>query len=231
MPVFLLDDNEVDFPPVELARPDGLLAVGGDLSVKRLLKAYKTGIFPWFNQGEPILWWSPNPRMVLFPQELHISKRLQRTIRQNKFRITCNVAFRQVMELCALVRLEKGETTWINQQMLDAYCKLHELGYCYSVEAWQGDYLAGGLYGVLLGSVFFGESMFARVKEASKVAFVHMVQAFYQRGLMLIDCQVETSHLRRFGAKPIPRILFNQLLHKWTKEEIKKVDPGPLPID
>ncbi len=231
MPVFLLDTSSVEFPPVELARADGLLAVGGDLRAERLLRAYKHGIFPWYNEGEPILWWSPDPRLVLFPSKLHVSRRLARVIRQRRFDVTCNLEFRKVMELCGLVRKERGEGTWINPQMLDAYCRLHDLGYGISVESWYQGELVGGLYGILFGSVFFGESMFAIKKEASKVAFVHMVKAFCQRGLRLVDCQVETGHLKRFGAQLIPRSLFNQLLDKWTRESIRKVSPGPLPID
>ncbi len=221
----------MDFPPVDLARPDGLLAVGGDLCVERLLTAYRYGIFPWFSEGEPILWWSPDPRLVLFPRELHIPKRLARTVRQRRFEVTCNLAFRKVIEHCRMVRKKRGESTWINQQMIDAYCRLYDIGYGLSVESWRQGELVGGLYGIMLGSVFFGESMFTIEKEASKVAFVHFVRFFSRRGLQLIDCQVETGHLKRFGARQIPRPLFVSLLNKWTGREIKKVPPGPLPAD
>ena len=229
MPVFLLDELSYEFPPVELSRPDGLLAVGGDLSVKRLLNAYRSGIFPWYNQGEPILWWSPDPRLVLFPEELHVPRRLKREMRKGRFRITCNRAFRQVMEQCGQTRLWQNQGTWINREMINAYCRLHELGYALSFEAWRDEKLVGGLYGVILGSVFFGESMFHRERDASKVAFVHFVNDFKQRGLRLIDCQVETEHLKRFGARLIPRPRFLELLVRWQKVPLKKGLPGPSP--
>ncbi len=228
MPVFLLDDHSPEFPPVELARSDGLLAVGGDLSVNRLLNAYSAGIFPWYNEGEPLLWWSPDPRLVLFPEELHVPRRLERVIRQNRFRITCNLAFNEVMEACGQIRRRRGEGTWINRDMLHAYTALHELGYGLSVEAWRKGVLVGGLYGVFLGSVFYGESMFSGEKEASKVAFVHFVRNFRQRGLRLIDCQVETGHLKRFGARPVPRALFMSMLSKWLKKPVRKGFQGQL---
>ncbi len=228
MPVFLLDKRDIHFPPVDLARSDGLLAVGGDLCPKRLILAYSKGIFPWYNQGEPILWWSPDPRLVLFPEELHVPRRLERTIRQGRFSLSCNRAFREVMSLCGALRQERGEVTWINQDMIDAYCKLNEMGYALSVESWQDGELVGGLYGVLLGSVFFGESMFTKVKDASKVAFVCFVRTFRDMGLKLIDCQVETAHLRRFGARAISRQQFSVLLEKWVDLRPKKVSQGPL---
>ncbi|NPA94247.1 MAG: leucyl/phenylalanyl-tRNA--protein transferase [Thermodesulfobacteria bacterium] len=216
MPVFMLDSSTLDFPPVELAREDGLLAVGGDLSVKRLITAYRRGIFPWYNEGEPILWWSPHPRLVLFPDELHVSKRLERIIRQGRFRITFNTDFRGVIEGCATAPRRGGEGTWITEEMKDAYERLHRHGYAHSVEAWEGDELVGGLYGVLLGKVFFGESMFSRRSNSSKVAFVHLVRELAPQGLKLIDCQVETGHLRRFGARLIPRSRFTELLDRWA---------------
>ncbi len=204
MPIYLLSE-ELIFPPPELAEPEGLLAVGGDLSIERLLLAYKMGIFPWYNEGEPILWWSPDPRMVLFPPELHIPKRLKRILRQGRFKITFDKAFEQVIKECAMVRQEKGEGTWITQDMVKAYTKLHLAGFAHSAEAWCQDKLVGGVYGVALGQVFFGESMFSRVSNSSKAAFVTLVQQLSKWGFRLIDCQVSTSHLSRFGAQEIPR--------------------------
>ncbi len=214
MPVFILNDSP-HFPDVHLSEKDGLLAVGGDLSKKRLINAYLNGIFPWYNPNEPILWWSPDPRLVLFPHELRVSKRLKRTIKQKRFKITFNQAFKKVMEECANVRLEKGEGTWINEDMVNAYCSLFYEGFCVSAEAWEGHELVGGLYGVLLGKVLFGESMFSRKRDASKVAFVSLISHLKEKGLKLIDCQVETSHLKNFGARMIPRDEFLKYLRKW----------------
>ncbi len=215
MTVFLLD-NSLLFPPAELADEDGLLAVGGDLSPQRLILAYSKGIFPWYDPTEPILWWSPDPRLVLFPQELHISKRLKRIIKQEKFRVTFNKDFENVIKSCAQVRVVKGEETWIGEEMIAAYTKLHKLGFCISAEAWFEGELVGGLYGVLIGKVFFGESMFSKVSNASKVAFIKCVSMLYSKGLKLVDCQVETDHLKSFGARLIPRQLFISLLERWT---------------
>ncbi len=229
MPVFLLDDSPINFPPVELARDDGLLALGGDLSVPRLLTAYRRGIFPWYNKGEPILWWSPNPRLVLFPSELHVPKRLKRIIRQGRFHVTFNKDFKAVIQGCATIPRARAEGTWITSEMMEAYQRLHDLGYAVSVEAWDDEGLAGGLYGVLIGKVFFGESMFSRRSNSSKVAFVHFVREFGKRGLELIDCQVETGHLRRFGARLIPRSRFIKLLENWA--EPSSVLKGPPQAD
>ncbi len=215
MTVFLLDDSLL-FPPAELADKDGLLAIGGDLSPERLLLAYSKGIFPWYNPNEPILWWSPDPRLVLFPKELHISKRLKRIIRQKKFQVTFNKAFKEVIASCAHVRILKGEETWIGPDMITAYTRLYELGFCMSVEAWLNKELVGGLYGVLIGKVFFGESMFSKVSNASKVALVQCISMLQSKGLKLVDCQVETSHLKNFGARLIPRKQFISFLEKWT---------------
>jgi len=215
MPVFILDDLP-RFPPVELAREDGLLAIGGDLSVERLIQAYKKAIFPWYNQGDPILWWSPDPRLVLFPEELHCPRRLRRLIRQERFQVTCNSAFEQVIRSCAETRRCKGEETWITDEIVDAYLRLYRLGFCISAEAWLEGRLAGGLYGVLLGRVFFGESMFTRESNASKVAFVEFMVYLKNRGIRLIDCQTETTHMKRFGARLIPRREFVRRLEQWT---------------
>ena len=197
------------FPPVEraLRRPNGLLCAGGDLSPQRLITAYRQGIFPWYAEGEPILWWSPDPRQVLFTAELHISRSLRRRLNKQAFQIRYNTTFRQVMLECAAPR--RGQTgTWITPEMIDAYCALHALGYAHSVEAWQDEALVGGLYGVLIGRVFFGESMFSRVSDASKVALVHLVARLRQISVPLIDCQQETAHTTSLGARPISRQAF-----------------------
>ncbi|MBF0309276.1 MAG: leucyl/phenylalanyl-tRNA--protein transferase [Magnetococcales bacterium] len=206
MPVFRLSPEPL-FPPVELAEENGLLAVGGDLSVKRLLSAYSQGIFPWYSEGQPILWWSPDPRMVLVPAALHRPRSLEKFLRRSPFRITFDQAFDEVIHACATVR-QQGEGTWITAEMAQAYIRLHRQGFAHSVEAWlPGDppQLAGGLYGVALGGVFFGESMFHRVSEASKAAFVTLADHLQTLGYRLIDCQMNTDHLARFGAREIPR--------------------------
>jgi leucyl/phenylalanyl-tRNA--protein transferase len=213
MPVFTLSDR-LSFPPPRLAIQEGLLAVGGDLSVERLLLAYRSGIFPWYSKDEPILWWSPDPRLVLYPSELRISKSLQKVIKRRVFQITVNKAFDAVIQGCADIKRSYGEGTWITDEMKSAYCQLHRYGYAHSVEAWQDDELAGGLYGVALGHAFFGESMFSRVSNASKVAFVTFVEKLKELKFDLIDCQVKTDHLIRFGAREIPRKKFLEQLEK-----------------
>ncbi len=204
MSVFLLD-NSLFFPPVELSREDGLLAVGGDLSPERLLLAYRQGIFPWYNPGDPILWWSPDPRLILEPERLHVPRRLRRVIASPPFEITFDKAFNEVIRSCAQVRREKGEGTWLTGEMIHAYCRLHRLGYAHSAEAWRHGELVGGLYGVAMGRAFFGESMFHRARDASKVAFVALVGLLKHWDFPLIDCQVVTAHLLRFGARTVPR--------------------------
>ena len=211
MPVFILGP-ELVFPHPELAEPDGLLAIGGDLRPERLLLAYKNGIFPWYNPGEPILWWCPDPRLVLFPDELHIPRRLERSIRKLRYRITFNRAFEQVIRACKTTRQE----TWITDEMLRAYMELNQLGHAFSIEAWEDQGLAGGLYGVMIGQVFFGESMFRHKKDASKIAFVKGVNILKEMGVQLIDCQVETEHLKRFGARLVTRSEFLRLVRKFT---------------
>lgn len=213
MPVFRLSDNLV-FPPAELAEKDGLLAIGGDLSPERLLLAYSNGIFPWFSEGDPILWWSPSPRLVIIPDEFKISKRLSRIVRQKKFTVTMDNAFRQVMTACATTdeRGEKG--TWITEDMITAYCRLHDSGFAHSVECWQDNELAGGLYGISLGGVYFGESMFSRQPNSSKVALVSLVNKLQEWDFDLIDCQMKTEHLLQFGAREIPGPEFQTLLAK-----------------
>ena len=219
---FLLDPNNADapFPPVELAlrEPNGLLAVGGNLEPERLLNAYQAGVFPWYSEDQPILWWSPDPRSVLFPQRLRISRSLRKTLRQERFVITMDRAFDQVISQCAVAQRPGQDGTWIVNEMVKAYRTLHALGYAHSVEAWQSGSLAGGLYGVAIGRVFFGESMFSSVSDASKAAFVHFVDTLEQWGYKLIDCQLETAHLNRFGAQNIPRLEFVGLLQRWCRQ-------------
>ncbi|MEQ1845169.1 MAG: leucyl/phenylalanyl-tRNA--protein transferase [Nitrospira sp.] len=210
--------HDLRFPPVDQASPEGLLAVGGDLCPERLLQAYRHGIFPWYNDDQPILWWSPDPRAVLFPDKLHISRSLKRTLRSNAFTLTLDTCFREVMAQCAGPRPQYPEGgTWITEDMLDAYTRLHELGYAHSVETWQDDRLVGGLYGVSLGSAFFAESMFTKVDEASKVALVKLVTQLQAWNFRLIDCQQFSPHVSRFGAEEIPRSVFiNHLTHALT---------------
>lgn len=200
---------EAPFPPVELAlrEPDGLLALGGDLSPQRLLNAYAHSIFPWYSDGQPILWWSPDPRLVLLPENLHIGRSLRKTLRKQPFRLTLDTAFEQVITNCAESRRDQ-EGTWITDEMQQAYIHLHSLGFAHSVEAWDDQQLVGGLYGVALGRAFFGESMFTRRADASKLAFVHFVHQLSDWGYQLIDCQVYTEHLARFGAREMPRSEF-----------------------
>jgi leucyl/phenylalanyl-tRNA--protein transferase len=207
MPVFRLP-NEIVFPSPELAEEDGLLAVGGDLSVERLLLAYSMGIFPWYSGGSPILWWSPDPRLVLFPEELKISRSLRQTMKKGTFRVTFDAAFEEVMRGCAESPRKDGQGTWITAEMIKAYRRLHEKGAAHSVESWAAGRLAGGLYGVALGGVFFGESMFSRRSDASKVALVSLVEHLTEFGFRIIDCQMTTAHLVSFGAREIPRAEF-----------------------
>lgn len=203
------------FPPVELAldEPNGLLAVGGDLSPARLINAYHHGIFPWFNEDQPILWWSPDPRAVLFPEHLHVSRSLRRLIKKEPFRITLDRDFEGVLRACAAPRRHEPGT-WITAGMHDAYLKLHRMGVAHSVEAWQEGKLVGGLYGVAIGRVFFGESMFSRATNASKVAFVYLVEQLQRWRYTLIDCQVSSAHLHSLGAVDIKRDVFIGLLQR-----------------
>ncbi|MFA7386161.1 MAG: leucyl/phenylalanyl-tRNA--protein transferase [Thiohalobacteraceae bacterium] len=218
------DDPQAPFPPVELAlrEPDGLLALGGDLAPERLLRAYRRGIFPWYSAGQPILWWSPDPRMVLRPSQLKISRSLGKTLRKKRFEITLDKAFDAVMAGCAEPRAD-SDGTWITPEMRRAYGQLHAAGYAHSVEAWHENQLVGGLYGVALGRVFFGESMFARVTDASKVAFAHLVRQLARRRFGLIDCQVHTGHLASLGAEPLARAIF-------VRELDRLADSNPAPL-
>ncbi|MCK5204815.1 MAG: leucyl/phenylalanyl-tRNA--protein transferase [Desulfobacterales bacterium] len=213
MPVYLLSDNLI-FPSPQLAPQEGLLAVGGDLSQERLLLAYRMGIFPWYSKDEPIMWWSPDPRLVLYPSELKVSKSLKKTIKKRLFQVTVDQAFESVIKACAQSRTRMQEGTWIVNDMIAAYCNLHESGLAHSVETWQAGKLTGGLYGVSLGKCFFGESMFTRTSNASKVAFVALVEHLKALNFNLIDCQVTTAHLLSFGAREIPRTRFLKELEK-----------------
>lgn len=218
MPIFQLTDALV-FPDPALAEDNGLLAVGGDLSVKRLLAAYSQGIFPWYSEGEPPLWWFTSPRLVLFPADFKVSKRLLRTLRNTAFRISFDSNFRRIIRSCAEIRTEAGEGTWISTDMQEAYYQLHLAGYAHSVECWLDNELAGGLYGVQIGDVFFGESMFTRISNGSKAALVALVKHLQQQGVALIDCQMTTKHLQAFGAVEITGTKFRRLLRNHIRPE------------
>lgn len=221
MTVFKLTDDLI-FPPPELAESDGLLCIGGDLSERRLLLAYSMGIFPWYSDGDPILWWSPDPRLVLFPGELKVSRSLRQVLKNNIYEITMDAAFREVIANCAVVPRRENAGTWITAEMTDAYIQLHHSGVAHSIESWQNGELAGGLYGVALGGVFFGESMFTKKNNASKVAFVALMQQLIKWDFALVDCQVTTRHLISFGAREIPRAEFIRRIRKALKMPGKK---------
>ena len=219
MPVFKLS-NDIFFPPPDLAREDGLLAIGGDLSSERLLMAYQMGIFPWYSEGDPILWWSPVPRLILEPAEFHLSKRLARELRKNIFRFSFDLDFKGVIEACAAFRTSQNKPTWINNKMAEVYCRLHELGFAHSVECWLDNKLAGGLYGVAVGAAFFGESMFSRVSNSSKACLAILARQLELWNFDFIDCQMRTSHLMSLGAKEISGpIFFNRLQKAILKPE------------
>ncbi len=220
MPVFRLDDRLV-FPPVHLAE-DGLLALGGDLRPERLLLGYTQGIFPWYAENLPILWHSPDPRMVMTTRDLIVQKSLKKVIRRAPYELRMDSAFLRVLEGCAAVPRPGQAGTWLIPEMVDAYTKLHELGFAHSIEAWQGTNLVGGLYGVSLGSAFFGESMFARAPDASKVAYVACVRQLDSWGIGLIDCQVHTEHLERFGAYEVSRVNYLEMLRVALDEPTKR---------
>ena len=211
MPVFKLTE-EIVFPDPELADESGLLAVGGDLTPERLILAYANGIFPWYSKGEPILWWSPNPRMILLPQNIKISKSLDQTIRLNKYTTTFDNAFEEVIKSCKTAPRPGQTGTWITAEMQEAYIALHKLGFAHSVETWQNEELVGGLYGVSLGKAFFGESMFFKSRDASKVALVNLASFLQKHNFKFIDSQVETDHLKSMGAISISRPEFLELL-------------------
>jgi leucyl/phenylalanyl-tRNA--protein transferase len=222
VPIYLLGDDPNLFPPPERADRTGLLAVGGDLSPERLLAAYSRGIFPWYNEGQPLLWHSPNPRFVLEPAKLHVGRSLRKTLKAGLYDIRWDTAFADVISACARVPRPGQDGTWITNEMQRAYVTLHELGYAHSVEAWAEGELKGGFYGVSLGAAFFGESMFAHAPDASKVAFVTAVERFQSWGFHFIDCQVETEHLTRFGAEPWPRKHFLEALARALREPTRQ---------
>jgi leucyl/phenylalanyl-tRNA---protein transferase len=207
------------FPPVDeaLVEPNGLLAAGGDLSPERLIDAYARGIFPWFNEEDPVLWWSPDPRMVLFPRELHLSRSLRRVIRSSQFAVSLDRAFDDVVAECAAPRANQ-DGTWITPDMMSAYSSLAELGFAHSVEVWQDNTLAGGLYGVALGRVFYGESMFSRASNASKVALSFLARQLERWSFVVIDCQMTTRHLASLGAREIPRSAFLREVRTGVKQ-------------
>jgi len=230
------------FPPVESATPDGLLAVGGDLSSERLLAAYQHGIFPWYNPGQPILWWSPDPRAVFYPEKLKISSSLRKTLRRGQLRVTFDSCFREVVLSCAAPRGQyPGGGTWITDDMVAAYTQLHELGYAHSIETWHDSRLVGGLYGVALGGVFFGESMFSRETDASKVSLVALMNKLREWKFVLVDCQIPSAHLTSLGAEELPRDIFLTELERalklcgrpgrWQTEILTRnlIEPGNLP--
>lgn len=212
--IALLHD-ETPFPPLEqaLREPNGLLAMGGSLSVDRLLDAYRRGIFPWFNQGDPVLWWSPDPRMVLFPMEFEISRSLRKTLRRRDYDVRTDMAFEQVMRACAAPR-DGQAGTWIHEGMIAAYTALHRMGHAHSVETWVDGELAGGLYGVAIGRMFYGESMFSRRTDASKIALAHLAKQLVRWNFGMIDCQMNTRHLASLGAREIPRSEFVRRLQE-----------------
>ena len=222
-------EGEAPFPSVEsaLRRPNGLLCAGGDLSPRRLLEAYRHGIFPWFSEGEPILWWSPDPRMVLFPEELKISRSLAKTLRRGHYEIRLDTAFPAVIRECSLPRPDQ-DGTWITAEMQQAYGSLHELGHAHSVETWIDGKLAGGLYGMAIGRAFYGESMFSRITNASKIALAHLARYLERHGFAVIDCQMKTAHLASLGAREIRRRELVRGLETWTREG---QGPGKWPRD
>ncbi len=207
-------EKDIWFPPPTEALADGLLAIGGGLEPERLLLAYRSGIFPWYNEGDPPLWWSPDPRFVLHLERLKVSHSMSAILKKNTFEYRFNTAFRDVIEACASVRRNYGAGTWISPEMMAAYTRLHELGFAYSAESWQDGKLVGGLYGIRIRRIFFGESMFSHVSNASKAAFVRLVHALKEDGVRLIDCQMPTPHLESLGAEPMPRAEFLTLLRE-----------------
>jgi len=218
------NDQNLNFPDVAFAltEPDGLLAIGGDLSPERLLMAYRNGIFPWYNAEEPILWWCPNPRSVLFPDQFKLSRSLRKTRAKTTYTITIDTAFSEVINACCEARKDQPGT-WITAEMRSAYCEMHKLGYAHSIECWDNDQLIGGLYGMSIGQVFFGESMFSRKTDSSKLAFAYLVDKLKEWDFTLIDCQVKTAHLTSLGAEDIPREQFIKLLHRWCSTSPKPI--------
>jgi leucyl/phenylalanyl-tRNA---protein transferase len=228
VPYALLGEDPEAWPPIEATHSDGILAFGGDLTPRRLLSAYRHGIFPWYSEGLPILWHCPDPRFVLLPQSLHVPRSLEKTLKRGTYEIRLDTAFEQVIDGCAKTRRPGQRGTWITRDMRAAYLQLHRLGYAHSAEAWSEGKLQGGLYGVGLGQVFFGESMYTRAPDASKAAFVTLVRALIGWGVQLIDCQQETDHLARFGAETWPRARFVKAVAQLTTQPGKI---GPWTLD
>ncbi len=222
--MYSLDENEISFPHPSLANEDGILAFGGDLSPQRLLFAYENGIFPWFNEGEPIIWWSPDPRFVLYPDDLKVSKSMRPYFNQEKFLVTYDTVFQEVIENCKDLSRAGQDGTWITDDMVKAYVKLHELGFAHSVEVWDNNILVGGLYGISLGKCFFGESMFQKKSNASKFGFITLVRKLKSIGFNLIDAQTPTKHLESLGAINISRKVFLDILEKNKKEKTLRGD-------
>ena len=221
MPLFRLSER-LDFPPAWLARSDGLLCIGGDLSAQRILLAYENGIFPWFSENEPILWWSPDPRLVLFPGNINVSKSLNKKIKGNFFHLTIDHAFEETILSCSKPRKKEYAGTWLVEEMIQAYVQLHKLGYAHSIETWKEDRLVGGLYGICLGGIFFGESMFSFENDASKIALATLAGHLKQHRFDLIDCQVTTNHLLSLGATEISRNSYLDIIQR----SIKRKDIG-----
>ncbi|MBU3111344.1 leucyl/phenylalanyl-tRNA--protein transferase [Clostridium lacusfryxellense] len=211
MPIYRLS-KDLAFPDPSLSEEDGLLAIEGDLSPERLLLAYSNGIFPWFSDDEPILWWSPNPRFIIYPKDIRISHSMKKLIKKNTYKVSFDTCFREVISNCSNVRKDTG--TWITNEMIEAYCILHELGYAHSIETWFDGKLVGGLYGISIGKCFFGESMFSTMDNASKVAFITLGKALEEKGFSIIDCQVHTNHLESLGAVFMPRETFLEVIKK-----------------
>lgn len=218
MPLFRLSER-LDFPPAWLARSDGLLCIGGDLSAQRILLAYENGIFPWFSENEPILWWSPDPRLVLFPENINVSKSLKKKIKKNFFHLTIDHAFEETILSCAKPRRKEYAGTWLVEEMIEAYLQLHKLGYAHSIETWREDRLVGGLYGICLGGIFFGESMFSFETDASKIALTALARHLKQHRFDLVDCQVTTNHLLSMGATEITRNTYLDIIQRSIKRK------------
>lgn len=217
MPVICFSEKNFAFPPLEKADEDGLLLIGGQVTPQRVQEAYARGIFPWYSEDEVPLWWSPDPRFVLFPEELHISRSMQKLLKKNSFAFRMNTAFAAVITACATIGRKGQQSTWITPEMKDVYQALHQQGVAHSAEAWEGQQLVGGVYGILLGQVFFGESMFSKATNASKFAFIRLVQHLQQQGIVLIDCQVYTPHVESLGARLITRKKFAALLQTYCR--------------
>ena len=214
MPVYLLPEQKDLFPPPNEAEADGLIAYGGDLSPERLLNAYSLGFFPWYGEGQPIMWWHPPERFILFPEQLHVSKSMRPYFNQGKYRVSYNQCFARVIEKCAIIKRQGQDGTWITDEMIEAYKDLHHLGFAHSVEVWEKDQLVGGLYGLIIGKIFYGESMFSQAANASKFGFISLVRKLQEQNFLMIDCQQETKHLASLGAELIPQSEFTAMLNQ-----------------